>query len=839
MKKVKRIFPWLVAVLLLAGCGSEGKKGEADALSVNKEAVYRESENFLQLPEGENISAMLLVGDTLYTDQFIYSFVTGEGIPTEEITVTPPASGWAKEEEIEEASEEALEENPEADVEEVLEEEAVIPSEEIMEEEAAIPSEEIMEEETENLEGEAYPGDMENSWENVVSTVTRRITAYDLQGNEKSRVEISMSGNENNGGIAIDEKGNMYTLITTFATYEGDDVKDKVYLKAYDKNGGELWSIFLNENLKEEEYFYANQVLLGQEGQLLLDTSRGIEIYDAMGQPIRLIEKPDAMDCSLKKLREGKFAFVYSNGEKAHIQVVDIASGNLQEKIEIPFNYFRYSVQNGLYYDLYLSDEYGVYGYNIGDTEPQKLMDYISSDFGGNVMYQLVFLDENTFLGSYYREEGMIYSKFTKVPASEVGEKTDLTLGCYYLDPKVKQKLVDFNKNNPGYKIHIMDYSVYDTANDYTQGLTKLNTDIISGNLPDIMLLDQRMPVNSYISKGLFADYNEFMEKDTEFRKENFLPNILEALSSEDGLYQLAPAFTVTTFAAKTKHVGEKPGWTMDQATDLLNSLPEDTKLLSDMTSSSLLYNITWIGIDEYVDWENGKCYFDTPGFISLLEYAKTLPEEIDYGTMMDDESYWNEMEVQYRNDKTILSMLYISGFRDYQYAKQGTFGEDITLIGFPGERGIGAGLAFNTKIAISALSKNQDIAWEFVKGFFSEEYQDSVEYEFPVRLSSLEKLEELAWSRPFYEDEEGNREEYDETFQLNGVEIILQPLTKEETGALKEYLGSVTNVAIPNEDIYNIILEETASYFSGQKSARDVADIIQSRVKIYVNENR
>ena len=31
---------------------------------------------------------------------------------------------------------------------------------------------------------------------------------------------------------------------------------------------------------------------------------------------------------------------------------------------------------------------------------------------------------------------------------------------------------------------------------------------------------------------------------------------------------------------------------------------------------------------------------------------------------------------------------------------------------------------------------------------------------------------------------------------------------------------------------------EEAAAYFNGQKQAKDVADVIQSRVQIYVSEN-
>ena len=41
------------------------------------------------------------------------------------------------------------------------------------------------------------------------------------------------------------------------------------------------------------------------------------------------------------------------------------------------------------------------------------------------------------------------------------------------------------------------------------------------------------------------------------------------------------------------------------------------------------------------------------------------------------------------------------------------------------------------------------------------------------------------------------------------------------------------------DENLMRIIEEESAAFFSGQKKAKEVADIIQSRVQIYVNETR
>lgn len=781
----------LAGSLLLSACGGGGQS-EAEVSQTNRNAIFKEETNAFEVGEGD-ISQIVVTGDTLYVEQYIYNYDVPQA--REEVTAVEVSSTA-----VVEAAEEVI-------VEETAEEKVAV--------EEVIPD-------------MAYQ----------MPTTTRKITGFTMDGAEKNSFSKEMGMNQGAGTFTVDSEGNIYSLIYQYATYEGDDTTDKIYLECYAPDGTENWKIHLNENLAEGEYFYASSIYCNDMNQIILDSSRGIEVYDSQGNPIKMIEKPNTNECRLVRIRDGKFALLSADGSAAGIQSLDIQSGAFGEKTSLSFNYYRYQIMNGLHYDIYLSDDYGVYGYNIGDTEITKVMDYISSDFSSNYLYQTSFIDENTFVAYYYSDGGVTLSKFTKVAPEDVVEKTELILGCYYLDYNVKKKLVEFNKNNTEYRINIMDYSMYDTMDDYTQGLTRLNADIISGNVPDIMLLSNQMPVESYIAKGVFADLNQFFENDTEIEKEDLLPNILDALSSEDGLYRIAPSFAVTTFVAKVADVGEEPGWTMDEALALLESKPEGTQLLSEVTASNFMYYTMWICGEQYVDWNTGECYFDSEGFMKTLEYANTLPREIDYTAIMDDETYWQEMETQYRDGKTILSLQYLSSFRDYSYAKQATFGEDITLIGFPVDEGYGAGLNISTTMAISALSKNQDVAWKFVKSFLTEEYQESLDYDFPVRISSLQKLEERAWEKPYTIDENGNKQEYEDYFYVNGMDVPVVPLTKEETGEFVEYLKSLDKLCIYNEDLNNIITEETESYFAGQKSAEEVAGIIQSRAKIYVSEN-
>jgi ABC-type glycerol-3-phosphate transport system substrate-binding protein len=141
-------------------------------------------------------------------------------------------------------------------------------------------------------------------------------------------------------------------------------------------------------------------------------------------------------------------------------------------------------------------------------------------------------------------------------------------------------------------------------------------------------------------------------------------------------------------------------------------------------------------------------------------------------------------------------------------------------------------------RIAISSKSSSKDGAWDFVKTFLTEEYQDKLgEYNFPLRKSSLDKMGEASMQKEFYM-EDGQKIEYDDTYYVDDMEIVIDPLTAEEVQEVKDFIASITLVYSVNDSVNAIIQEEASAFYSGQKTAQEVADIIQSRVSIYVNEN-
>ena len=49
----------------------------------------------------------------------------------------------------------------------------------------------------------------------------------------------------------------------------------------------------------------------------------------------------------------------------------------------------------------------------------------------------------------------------------------------------------------------------------------------------------------------------------------------------------------------------------------------------------------------------------------------------------------------------------------------------------------------------------------------------------------------------------------------------------------------NATTEATYDEQLMNIITEDAEYYFNGEKSAQEIAGIIQSRAQLYIDENR
>ncbi|MBQ7980937.1 MAG: extracellular solute-binding protein, partial [Oscillospiraceae bacterium] len=352
------------------------------------------------------------------------------------------------------------------------------------------------------------------------------------------------------------------------------------------------------------------------------------------------------------------------------------------------------------------------------------------------------------------------------------------------------------------------------------------------------IVLNSELPVDSYISKGLLADLYQFMDKDETINKEDYLTNIFEAYEVDGKLYELVPSFTINTLIGKSSIVGEESGWTMAEFIELVDANPEMSVYSYEISRSDFFMDMISSCYSAFINNETGECSFNSDDFIKILEFANRFPKEVDWEQWNDDPSYWQDQEVAYRDNKALVNPYGISNFRSIRELEMATFGEKITFKGYPGAEGNGSSIFANMEIAITAKAANPDGAWEFIKYFLSDEYQSELEWVYPIKLSALEAQMEKAKERPYWVDENGEKQYYDNTYWIANQEIKVGENTDEDNQRVLDLIKSTTEIRRYDRDIYKIIEEEAAPYFEGQKTAQEVADIIQNRVSNYIAEN-
>ncbi|MFB0919679.1 MAG: hypothetical protein QMB62_02165, partial [Oscillospiraceae bacterium] len=122
-----------------------------------------------------------------------------------------------------------------------------------------------------------------------------------------------------------------------------------------------------------------------------------------------------------------------------------------------------------------------------------------------------------------------------------------------------------------------------------------------------------------------------------------------------------------------------------------------------------------------------------------------------------------------------------------------------------------------------------------------TEEYQDNLSWGYPISQKAFDKKLADAMKQEYTTDENGNKVPVSRGGMSmgDGIQVDFYALTQEEADQIKALVNSVDHTAVYDQSLTDIITEESAYFFSGEKTVDQVADIIQSRMTIYVNEQR
>ncbi|MBE6842780.1 MAG: hypothetical protein E7510_08140 [Ruminococcus sp.] len=488
---------------------------------------------------------------------------------------------------------------------------------------------------------------------------------------------------------------------------------------------------------------------------------------------------------------------------------------------------------------IYIDDGISLYGYNFESKKVKEIVNWIESDFSESFS-NLAIIDENTIacIGNDYKNYDsepslLILTKADEAKLEQINNKKVITAAGFEIGDDIATQITKFNKSSDTSRIQVYDYAKHNTADDENKGIKQFNNDIVSGNIPDIVLANTNLNMDIYAKKGMFADLNTFIEKDADIKKEDYLQNIFEIGSYDGKLCQIIPSFTLDGLLGKTSIVGEESNWTVAEFKEFVDSF--DGNVVENVPREDLLTAMAGIAMSDYVDFKESKCDFDNEDFITILELIKEIgvEEEVD---LFDDENEdaYNNYEKRFWNDECALEFTSISGFSEFNILESAKFKEEVTLKGMPSGKGSGITVRYGESFAISEKSENKDEAWKFVREYLLDDYQNYVIESdflgggFPIKLSTIDEMVKKS--------QDTNNNLYS-NYPVGNEMVQIGVISDESVEKVKSILESVTGDSNFDVSIMDIIKEEAELFFKDEATSAETAASIQNKVKLYLDE--
>lgn len=257
-----------------------------------------------------------------------------------------------------------------------------------------------------------------------------------------------------------------------------------------------------------------------------------------------------------------------------------------------------------------------------------------------------------------------------------------------------------------------------------------------------------------------------------------------------------------------------------------------------------------------------------------LMDYGAYLNENNIFATRIDENGEWRDEDVllcsafaQMEGDRGRGKL-----FDFYPLSPDAAFGavEGGGYAAYPGyPSASGSGSCFclpdrygyiDARLGISAACQHKEGAWSYVRQCLLPGGTDPVKAGirtyigsgFPMNREDFDRLFEPKWFRredgEYVLDQDGNRIEEPQgiTFVPNHyadveVSMVIFKLIPNEAQmeSFWDLYNAIDKVNTTETAVMKIIDEQAQPYFAGDKSLDEVADLIQRRVSLYVNENR
>lgn len=652
-----------------------------------------------------------------------------------------------------------------------------------------------------------------------------QITA--MQGDKEGNLYVTGSLEEETVFLQVDVQGRTHTLQQTVLEdmeHAGRDVRAKGMFKD-SQDHYFLWyelCIPLSEIYSEEEF--AEKLKADPLAERTYSYVERVYVKDNEMNTLFYAQIPNLGDSRVVGFYMDEAeapTFLAEDGEGLYLQQLDLDKQETGKK-----QYLDYTVAFSGELKHFVGQEESflycqndcLYEFAYDAQEPKAL--FKLSAYGINEE-QMLFLDASDgcieIISRDEQDGSVIYSMLQEGKS----DKLILTLGTFMLQEELAGLISRYNREQSEIRIEPLIYVEEDM--DYEEARNRLNMDILTGNAPDMIdVSDLNYSIMS--DKGIFVDLYECMEQDGELQKEALVPSVAHAYEIDGHLFAMAPAFQLFSMWGKSSLIQDRSGLNLTEFKALLAENDENLSSVGGFSvDEPLLTTLCTFGMSELINWDDRNCDFEGEYFRDILEFVREYEEKKP-----------ERSGKSVANGGIIIENAGIYEVAAYQIACK-RFGEAVSFVGYPTENGSGTAVSLRgPQLAINSGGKHRNEAWDFIKYYLQ---NGGNTHGFPVIQSRLEERF-LKAQEPILSTGADGTDKLPHASFYNGEETILvYEASPEDVDKIKSLIKQATNIFEYDTEIMNIIEEEAAYYFAGQKSIEEVTSVVQNRVSLYLME--
>lgn len=427
---------------------------------------------------------------------------------------------------------------------------------------------------------------------------------------------------------------------------------------------------------------------------------------------------------------------------------------------------------------------------------------------------QLYALDDDRFAKSYeYRDgtaEVLIFKYDSTVDRSKVQM---IKIGGYgvYNDPVLQWAVYSFNTSNKDYRVILEDYSGRFEGylpEERRKATLELTQYFNQGNTPDIFY-GTRFDYAYMGRNGMVEDLSGYMNDQYASQLTDSAKRLL--YDGNENCFQLFSGYMMYGYEMLKSDLNEVQDTSIQSLFEYSakKGIPCSTTSAADLVDTAIRYNFAdlWGAYDG-----NRKISHDE--LVELVKSVLSLPIEGKPITNSED----------LVNGRVLMCDSIVSCTMAEDYLK-----DEFEFIGYPSIHGTVHLAIPQSCLAISTTAKNKDKCWEMLAMLLSEDAQKQaiITGYIPITQHAIDMFCEASSHPESVTDE-----------VLKSVLGKQEAVSQDKIDAFRKTVDMADTVATYDYGIFDIIYDEVNSYYSQNRTPEQIADTLEERLTLYMQEN-